>query len=66
MAEVVGTLDGRILMGGKDGNIYELFYQAEDDWLESKCRLVNHSANIFSKFIPSFLKYNFKIYTLSF
>lgn len=40
MLKIVGTNNGRILMCGKDGNIYELEYHAKDSWIppRKKCR----------------------------
>jgi hypothetical protein len=59
MIKVVGTDTGRIFMSGKDGNLYELQYQAEDGWFRRKCRKVNHTQGVVSSYIPSFLKYVF-------
>ena len=55
MNVIRGTLDGRIFLGGKDGSLYEVVYQAEDGWFGRKCKKVNHSSSALSFFIPSFL-----------
>jgi nuclear pore complex protein Nup155 len=55
MNVIRGTLDGRIFLGGKDGSLYEIVYQAEDGWFGRKCKTVNHSSNPLSFLIPSFL-----------
>ncbi|KAL6064256.1 Nucleoporin 155 [Balamuthia mandrillaris] len=57
MLEIVGTKDGRIFMAGKDGCLYELYYQAEDGWFSKRCRKINHSASILGSLMPSFLKF---------
>eukprot|EP01135_Chromosphaera_perkinsii_P003900 Nk52_evm1s262 gene=Nk52_evmTU1s262 len=56
MNSIVGTESGRIIMGGRDGCIYEFVYQAEDGWFSSRCSIVNLSSNLLSKFVPEFLK----------
>lgn len=56
---IVGTLNGRIFMGSKDGSILELAYQAEDGWFHRKCRKINHSSSSFSFLIPQFLNMAF-------
>lgn len=55
MLKIVGTNNGRIFMCGKDGNVYELAYQAEDGLFRKKCRKLNHSSSAFSMLLPSFL-----------
>lgn len=40
---VEGTYDGRIFLGGRDGNLYEIVYQAESNWFGKRCKKVNHS-----------------------
>ena len=61
MLKIAGTSNGRILMCGKDGNLYELVYQAEDGWFRKKCRKVNRSQSVVGTYWPSFLKYVFII-----
>jgi len=48
MLKIVGTPNGRIIMCGKDGCVYELVYQAEDGWFSRKCRKLNHSSSVLS------------------
>ncbi|XP_070562899.1 nuclear pore complex protein Nup155-like [Ptychodera flava] len=59
MMQIVGTDNGRILMAGKDGCLYELVYQAEDGWFSRKCRKINHSTSKLSFLVPSFLSFTF-------
>eukprot|EP00656_Telonema_subtile_P001758 TRINITY_DN10762_c0_g1_i2.p1 TRINITY_DN10762_c0_g1~~TRINITY_DN10762_c0_g1_i2.p1 ORF type:complete len:1481 (+),score=454.69 TRINITY_DN10762_c0_g1_i2:208-4650(+) len=44
---VIGTPEGRIFMGGRDGCLYELVYAVESNWsgTSRKCRKVNHSGS---------------------
>ena len=42
-------------MAAKDGNLYELIYQADDGWFTRKCRKTNLTYNPLSNFVPSFL-----------
>ncbi|KAL9930126.1 nuclear pore complex protein Nup154 isoform 1-T2 [Glossina fuscipes fuscipes] len=53
---VQGSNDGRIFLGGRDGNLYEVAYQAESTWFGKRCKKVNHSQSIISYIVPSFLK----------
>lgn len=55
MSIISGTKDGRIFLGGKDGSLYEIVYQAEEGWFSRKCKKVNHSSSSLSFLIPSFL-----------
>ena len=50
------TADGRVFVTCDDSCIYELDYQTEGGWFNSKCRKINLSASIISSFIPSFFK----------
>lgn len=50
------TSGGRIFMGGKDGCLYEISYQAESNWFGKRCKKVNLSQGIASYMIPGFLK----------
>lgn len=59
MPTVVGTSLGRIFLGGKDGCLYELVYQAEEGWFSRKCRKINHSQSSLSFLMPSFLSSTF-------
>ena len=54
--QVVGTEAGRVFLAGKDGNVYELLYQAEDGWFRRKCRKTNLTATPFVEYLPSFLQ----------
>ncbi|KAJ1533904.1 hypothetical protein HK405_000269, partial [Cladochytrium tenue] len=58
MTSIVGTRDGRIIMAGGNGKIYELQYQAEDGWFTRKCRKVELSSSSYSLFVPTFLKFS--------
>jgi nuclear pore complex protein Nup155 len=53
---IEGTADGRIFMGGRDGCLYEIAYQAESDWFGKRCKKINHSQGLMSKIVPGFLK----------
>jgi nuclear pore complex protein Nup155 len=57
MLSMVGTEQGRIFMCGKDGNIYELAYQAYEGWFTKRCHKINHTQSTMSLLIPSFLKF---------
>src|SRR5690242_1049006 len=57
MLSIVGTNNGRIFMGGRDGCLYELYYQADDGWFSKKCRKINHSTSVIGSLLPSFLRY---------
>lgn len=56
---MTGTHLGRIFLGGKDGCVYEVVYQAADSWFQRKCRKVNHSSGALSFLVPSFLNATF-------
>ncbi|XP_074610935.1 nuclear pore complex protein Nup155-like [Acropora palmata] len=56
---MTGTHSGRIFLGGKDGCVYEVIYQAADSWFQRKCRKVNHSSGALSFLVPSFLNATF-------
>lgn len=53
---VEGSDDGRIFLGGRDGCLYEVCYQAESNWLGKRCKKVNHSQGLLSYVLPGFLK----------
>lgn len=53
---VQGTQDGRIFLGGKDGCLYEIAYQAESNWFGKRCKKINHSQGLISYMVPGFLK----------
>lgn len=56
--DVQGTPEGRIFLGGKDGCLYEVVYQAEDGWFSRKCKKINHSVSMLSFLVPSFLSFS--------
>lgn len=56
IASIEGTSDGRIFLGGRDGALYELQYQAESNWFGKRCSKVNHSKSLMSLVVPGFLK----------
>lgn len=58
MLSVEGTPEGRIFLGGKDGCLYEVTYQAKDGWFSKRCQLNNRSTSQLSFLIPSFLSFS--------
>lgn len=59
---IQGTSEGRIFLGGRDGNLYEIVYQAESNWFGKRCKKINHSQGVISYMVPGFLK----IFSVSF
>ncbi|XP_018020303.1 nuclear pore complex protein Nup155 isoform X2 [Hyalella azteca] len=55
LATVTATSTGRLFMGGRDGALWELLYQAEEGWFSRKCQKVNHSRSALASLLPSFL-----------
>lgn len=55
---IASTDDGRIFLGGHDGCLYEIVYQAEGGWFGRSCRKVNHSTSLLSYVMPSFLNFS--------
>ncbi|XP_035777971.1 nuclear pore complex protein Nup154-like [Anopheles albimanus] len=53
---VRGTADGRIFLGGRDGCLYEVCYQAESNWFGKRARKVNHSQGLISHLVPGIFK----------
>ncbi|XP_035916028.1 nuclear pore complex protein Nup154 [Anopheles stephensi] len=53
---VQGTDDGRIFLGGRDGCLYEVSYQAESNWFGKRCRKINHSQGLMSHLVPGIFK----------
>lgn len=53
---VCGTADHRIFLGGRDGCLYEIYYQAESNWFGKRCKKINHSQGLMSYMVPGFLK----------
>ncbi|CRK98832.1 CLUMA_CG012077, isoform A [Clunio marinus] len=56
MTCIKGSSDGRIFLGGRDGCLYEVTYQAESNWFGKRCKKVNHSQGLISLVVPGFLK----------
>lgn len=56
IATIEGSNDGRIFLGGRDGCLYEVYYQAESSWFGKRSKKINHSQSIVSYMIPNFLK----------
>eukprot|EP01122_Echinamoeba_exundans_P013062 TRINITY_DN5637_c0_g1_i1.p1 TRINITY_DN5637_c0_g1~~TRINITY_DN5637_c0_g1_i1.p1 ORF type:complete len:1349 (+),score=350.75 TRINITY_DN5637_c0_g1_i1:39-4085(+) len=56
MSKIVGTSAGRIFLGGLDGSLNEVTYQAEEGWFTPKCRKLNYTASRIMQFFPSFLQ----------
>jgi nuclear pore complex protein Nup155 len=56
MTSIKGSTDGRIFLGGRDGCLYEICYQAESNWFGKRCKKINHSQGLFSYVLPGFLK----------
>lgn len=53
---ITGTLDSRIFLGGRDGCLYEITYNAETNWFGKRCKKINHSQSVMSYIVPGFLK----------
>ncbi|XP_055641373.1 nuclear pore complex protein Nup154 isoform X2 [Toxorhynchites rutilus septentrionalis] len=53
---VEGTSDGRIFLGGRDGCLYEIYYQAESNWFGKRYKKVNHSQGLMSHLVPGIFK----------
>nr|CAD7593305.1 unnamed protein product [Timema genevievae] len=56
---IAGTDSGRLFLGGLDGSLFELVYQAESGWFGKRYKKVNHSTSILSYLVPSFLNFAF-------
>jgi len=54
---IVGSNSGRLFLGGKDGCLYEIYYQATETWYSKKCKKINHSRSTFSFLIPSMFNF---------
>ena len=55
VAVVDATEDGRIILGSKDGNIYEIVYNSQESWFTSKCWRLCHTISGLNYILPSFL-----------
>ncbi|XP_065080595.1 nuclear pore complex protein Nup154 [Ochlerotatus camptorhynchus] len=53
---IEGTSDGRIFLGGRDGCLYEISYQAESNWFGKRSKKVNHSQGLMSHLVPGIFK----------
>ncbi|XP_033607158.1 nuclear pore complex protein Nup155 isoform X2 [Cryptotermes secundus] len=56
---IASTSSGRIFLGGRDGSLYEVVYQAAGSWFGRRCKKVNHSTGTLSFLVPSFLNLAF-------
>lgn len=56
MNVVKGSQNGRIFLGGQDGFLYEIQYQAESTWFGKRFKKINHSQGVISTIVPNFLK----------
>lgn len=54
MISVASTKDGRVFLGGADGNLYEVTYAAKDTWRTKRCLKVCHTRGI-RAYLPSFI-----------
>lgn len=54
---IEGTKNGRIFMGGSDGNLYELSYHNKSGWWKRNCQKINLSANSLLQYLPAFFSY---------
>lgn len=52
---IANTSSGRIFLGGKNGSLYEIYYQAESSWFGKRYKKVNHSEGPLSFLVPSFV-----------
>lgn len=55
---IQGTDSGRLFLGGKDGCLYEIFYQATETWYSKKCKKMNHSRSTFSFLLPTMFNFS--------
>ncbi|XP_012260855.2 nuclear pore complex protein Nup155 [Athalia rosae] len=52
---IANTNSGRIFLGGRNGSLYEIYYQAESTWFGKRCKKINHSEGPLSFLVPSFV-----------
>ncbi|XP_053970658.1 nuclear pore complex protein Nup154 [Hylaeus anthracinus] len=52
---IANTSSGRIFLGGRNGSLYEIYYQAESSWFGKRCKKINHSEGPLSFLVPSFV-----------
>ncbi|CAH0559339.1 unnamed protein product [Brassicogethes aeneus] len=55
ISTISGTDSGRLFLGSKEGNLFEISYQAESGWFGKRCKKVNLSTSSLSFLVPSFL-----------
>jgi nuclear pore complex protein Nup155 len=55
---IKSSANGRIFMGGKDGCLYEFYYQNQSGWFSSQTKRINLSHSKLYYFVPSFLNFN--------
>ncbi|KXS19356.1 nucleoporin-domain-containing protein [Gonapodya prolifera JEL478] len=46
ITSIASTSIGRIFMGGSNGHLFELTYQAEEGWFTRKCQKVDHTSKL--------------------
>lgn len=49
---------GHLFLGGRDGHLYELVYEAEETWFSRRTQLKNHTKSSMSVFVPTFLNFS--------
>jgi nuclear pore complex protein Nup155 len=54
MTSVACTANGRIFLGGADGNLYEIKYSAAESWRTKRCSKICHTGGL-RQYLPSFL-----------
>lgn len=54
MTSVACTTNGRIFLGGADGNLYEIKYSAAESWRTKRCSKICHTGGL-RQYLPSFL-----------
>ncbi|KAL0121289.1 hypothetical protein PUN28_008744 [Cardiocondyla obscurior] len=52
---IANTNSGRIFLGGRNGSLFEIYYQAESSWFGKRCKKINHSEGPLSFLVPSFV-----------
>ncbi|XP_020280588.1 nuclear pore complex protein Nup155 [Pseudomyrmex gracilis] len=52
---IANTSSGRIFLGGRNGSLFEIYYQAESSWFGKRCKKINHSEGPLSFLVPSFV-----------
>ncbi|KAJ3128459.1 hypothetical protein HK098_004354 [Nowakowskiella sp. JEL0407] len=57
ICSISGTDSGRIFLGGKNGHLYELQYQAEEGWFTKRCQKIDQFSALYMNFVPSFITF---------